>query len=55
MGKRNRLRLCPIIVSVLVFALDGPSSGRAAVPSGSREPLSGALHGHVRGAGKPVL
>lgn len=30
MGKRNRLRLCPIIVSVLVFALDGPSSGRAA-------------------------
>ncbi len=30
MRKRNRLRLCPIIVSVLVFALDGPSSGRAA-------------------------
>ena len=30
MRKRNRPRLCPIIVSVLVIALDVPSSGRAA-------------------------
>ncbi len=32
MRKQNRPRLCPIIVSVLVIALDGPSSGRAADP-----------------------
>ncbi len=59
MRKRNRLRLCPIIVAVLVFVFDGPSSGRAAGSDPSivndHETATTPLSSIHKGATEPVI